>query len=89
MCAFKFKILKISLKIFFQLTKASSRDESNCSNEENECPPIIDRSTIERPQIEVLYKLIVFLRFDLPKCHPFWSIIKFRIKIFVFLLYNI
>ena len=54
----------------FYFTKASSRDESNCLNEENECPPTFDKSTIECPQNEVLYLWLLYLRFDLPKCHP-------------------
>jgi hypothetical protein len=36
---------------FFQFTMVSSRDESNCLNGESECPPIVDKSTIECPQI--------------------------------------
>jgi hypothetical protein len=55
---------------FRQFTRVSNRDESNCSNEESECPPIIEKSTIECPQIEVLYTWLVYLRFDLPTCHP-------------------
>ncbi len=57
-------------KVIIQFTKVSNLDESDCLYEENECPPIIDKSTIERPQSEVLYLLLVYLRFDLPKCHP-------------------
>ena len=56
--------------MLFIFTKVSNCDESNCLNEENECPPIIDKSTIECPQIEVLYTWLVYLRFDLLKCHP-------------------
>ncbi len=66
----KFKIFKIKSLFFFQFTKVLNRDESNCLNVESECPPITDKSTIECPQIEVLYIYIVFLRFDLPTCRP-------------------
>ena len=39
----------------YKIYLASNHDELNCSNEENGFPPTIDKSTIECPQIEVLY----------------------------------
>ena len=57
---------------FRQFTRVSNRDESNCSNGgESECPPIVDKSTIECPQIEALCLWLVYLRLRLPTCRPF------------------
>ena len=50
------------LSFFRQFTTVSSRDESNCSNGESECPPIVDKSTIECPQIGALCIWLVYLR---------------------------
>ena len=64
------KDIQRKFSFFRQFTTVSNRDESCCSNVENECPPIVDKSTIECPQIEVLYTWLAYLRFDLPTCRP-------------------
>jgi len=70
------KIFKEKFYLFFrQFTTVSNRDESNCSNSgESECPPIVDKSTIECPQIEALCLWLVYLRLRLPECHPNWRV---------------
>ncbi len=67
--------LNIQRKDLRQFTRVSNRDESNCSNGgESECPPIVDKSTIECPQIESLCIWLVYLRLRLPECYPNWRV---------------
>ena len=63
------------LSLFFPLefTRVSSHDESNCLSGESECPPIVDKSTIECPQIGALCIWLVYLRSHFSKVPSFVS----------------